>query len=380
MKILLDARTDILRFPGVARYAAELSGALANLFASTGDQLTVICNSAVRETIPESANIEIFGCDVPPDVSDSYGALDQILHAVHPDLYHTPNRICKPLETLPTVLTLHDCVPVKCAFETSPQERIAYLTSVGSALKTCTRSIVVTQATLDDIRELFPGDADKCRVIPHGVGAHFKPTSAAGHAEAEKALGYRRPMILYIGNTKRHKNLVALFRGYDRARKMLHGVRLVLGGYGCKPVARHKRAIEELGLEDLVAWIGEIPEALLPAVLSSATAFAMPSIYEGFCMSVVEAMACGAPVACSDIPAFREICGDTATYFDTKDPDSIAQALVTVVTDNIARNRNRAAAFEKVKRYTWDAAARATLDVYHEALAAWRASPPRSGE
>lgn len=373
MKVLLDARTDIPRFPGVGRYASELSCALAGLFASTGDQLALICNSAVRRNFPPGTGIELFDCDVAPDASGSCGALGRIVQAIKPDLYHTPNRICEPLRDLPTVLTLHDCVPVKCAFETTPQERIAYLTSVGSALKTCTRAIAVSQATLDDIRDLFPGDADKCRVIHHGIGEPFKPTSAADHAAVAKTLGYGRPMILYIGNNKRHKNLVELFRGYDRAREMLHGVRLVLGGFGCTPVPRHKRLIQELGLEDLVTWIGDIPEAELPAVFGSATAFVMPSLYEGFCMPVVEAMACGTPVACSDIPAFREVCGDAATYFDPKSPDSIAQALVTAVTDDIARDRNRAVAFEKVRGYTWAAAARATLDVYREALAAWRA-------
>lgn len=373
MKVLLDARTDIPRFPGVGRYAAELSCALAGLFATTGDRLALICNRAVRRTLPPGAGIEIFDCDVAPGSADSCGSLGRIVQAVQPDLYHTPNRVCEPLRDLPTVLTLHDCVPVKCAFETTPQERIAYLTSVGSAIKACTRAIAVSQATLADIGDLFPGDAAKCRVVAHGVGFPFKPTSAARHAAVAKSLGFARPMILYIGDNKRHKNLVALFRGYDRAREMLHGVRLVLGGYGCAPAPRHNRLIQELGLGELVTWIGDIPEAELPAVFGSAAAFAMPSLYEGFCMPVAEAMACGAPVACSDIPAFREVCGDAATYFDPKSPDSIAQALVTAVTDDIARDRNRAAAFEKARGYTWAAAARATLDVYREALAAWRA-------
>ena len=150
-------------------------------------------------------------------------------------------------------------------------------------------------------------------------------------------------------------------------------MQLVLGGYGCTPASRHTRLIKDLGLGDCVTWLGDIRPADLPAIFVSATAFVMPSLYEGFCMPVVEAMACGTPVACSDIPAFREVCGDAVTYFDPKNPDSIAQALVTAVTDDIARERNRASALEKVRGYTWTAAARATLDVYREALAAWRA-------
>ena len=378
MNILLDARTAIPRFPGVGRYALELSCALAGLFATTGDRLSLICNRAVNRAVPENTGIDVYECDVPPDAPDACGALGRIVQAAKPDIYHTPNRLCGPIPGLPAVLTLHDCVPVKCAFETTPQERIAYLTSVGSALKACTRAITVSQATLADIADLFPGDAGKCRVIPHGVGAPFKPTSAESHAAVAKSLGFSRPMILYIGDNKRHKNLVELFRGYDRAREMLHGVRLVLGGFGCKPAPRHTRLIREFGLEELVTWIGDVPEADLPALYGAAAAFVMPSLYEGFCMPVVEAMACGTPVACSDIPASREVCGDTAVYFDPREPDSIAQALVTAATDNIVRNRHRAAAFDKVRGYTWEAAAQATREVYLEALAAWQARASES--
>ena len=113
MKVLLDARTDIPRFPGVGRYASELSCALAGLFASTGDQLALICNSAVRRNFPPGTGIELFDCDFAPDASGSCGALGRIVQAIKPDLYHTPNRICEPLRDLPTVLTLHDCVTVK---------------------------------------------------------------------------------------------------------------------------------------------------------------------------------------------------------------------------------------------------------------------------
>ena len=103
MKVLLDARTDIPRFPGVGRYASELSCALAGLFASTGDQLALICNSAVRRNFPPGTGIELFDCDVAPDASGSCGALGRIVQAIKPDLYHTPNRICEPLRDLPTV-------------------------------------------------------------------------------------------------------------------------------------------------------------------------------------------------------------------------------------------------------------------------------------
>ena len=368
MNVLLDARTAIPRFPGIGRYAAELATALSDLFAKTGDTLTLIGNSACKLKFASNAHVTVVECDIPPEAPEGIGTIADIVKQTHPDIYHTPHRMCQPLLGMPTVLTLHDCVPVRCAFETTPQERIAYMTSVGSALKACTRAIAVSQTTLDDINILFPEDAAKCRVIPHGVAARFKPTKAAQHDAAAKDNHYKRPMLLYIGNNKRHKNLVELFRGYDRAAKLLHGVHLVLGGYGCAPLPRHTHLMQELGITDMVSWIGDITEEDIAAVIGSATAFVMPSLYEGFCLPVIEAMACGTPVACSDIPAFRETCGNTVTYFNPEDPESIAQALVTVVSDHIVRNRHRAAALERARDFKWDDVARKTLAVYQDAL------------
>ncbi len=368
MNILFDARTAIPRFPGIGRYAAELASALATLFEKTGDHLTLVGNSASVHSLTPAGNTTAIDCDVPPDSPKSFEAINQIIATVKPDLYHTPHRTCHPVESVPTVLTLHDCIPIRCPFETTPQERIAYLASVGSALRACTRGIAVSQTTLDDLVSLFPEDTNKCCVIHHGITKAFKPTKAAQHDAAAIANHYKRPALLYIGNSLRHKNLVELFRGYAHAKQMLHGVRLVLGGYGCTPLPRHTHLIKESGLSDFVTWIGEVTEDELPAVMGSATAFVMPSLYEGFSMALVEAMACGTPVACSDIPAFREICQDTVTYFDPESPESIAQALVTVTSDNIVRNRNRTAAINRTHDFNWNDAARQTLAVYHEAV------------
>ncbi len=367
MNVLFDARTAIPRFPGIGRYAAELASALAELFTKTGDTLTLIGNSASVHTLAAAENIVTLACDVPPDSPMSWSAINQIIETVKPSLYHTPHRICHPIESVPTVLTLHDCIPIRCPFETTPQERVAYLASVSSALRACTRAIAVSQTTLDDLRNLFPNDIEKCCVIHHGVNKVFKPTKPEQHAAAAISNHYKRPILLYIGNNLRHKNLVELFRGFARAKQMLHGVRLVLGGYGCTPLPRHTRLIKELDLEDFVTWIGEIMEAELPAVMGSATALVMPSLYEGFCMPVAEAMACGTPVACSDIPGLREICKETVTYFTPEDPESIAQALVTVATDNIVRNRNRTVALDRARSFDWNEVALKTRDVYQDA-------------
>lgn len=368
MKILFDARSAISRFPGIGRYAAELAPALADIIAETGDQLAIIANAESIDLLTASSNIQAVPCDVPSDAPESYQTVQALIAKIKPDVYHTPHRMCHPATGIATVLTVHDCIPVKCPFQTTPQERISFLTSVGSALRACTRAITVSQTTLDDLNEFFPGETEKCRVVHHGVDVHFSPTSAAQHDAAAKTNAYPRPALLYIGSNLRHKNLVELFRGFARARPLLHGVNLVLGGFGCTPVSRHSRLIESLELDDCLTWIGEVTEKDLPAVVGSATAFVMPSLYEGFGLPALEALACGTPVACSDIAALREVCAEAACYFDPTSPDAIAQALVSVVSDDIVRSRIRQEGLKRARDFTWRNAAQKTLAVYREAI------------
>ncbi len=375
MKILFDARTAVPKFPGIGRYSIELGAALAKIMPQTGDELVLLVNTNGRRLFDKLENAFIIETDDIPNSPVCSLAMMSIAKEVKADIYHTPNRICMPPAFLPTVLTVHDCAPIRCPYENSPQERIAFTTSMKSALKTCTRAIAVSEAMRTDVEELFPEAVGKISVVRHGVADAFKPSEHHKQELVAEKYGYSRPALLYIGNNKRHKNLIELFNGYARAENMIHGVGLVLAGYGCVHLARHKRCMTELGITDKITWIGEVLEEDLPDVISSATAFVMPSRYEGFCLPIAEAMACGTPVACSDIREFHEVAGDSATYFQASDPESIAQAIVTVVNDNIVRNRNRASGLERVQQYNWDTVARETMAVYKQALSQFQRTP-----
>ena len=375
MKILFDARTAVPKFPGIGRYSIELGAALAKIMPQTGDELVLLVNTNGRRLFDKLENAFIIETDDIPNSPVCSLAMMSIAKEVKADIYHTPNRICMPPAFLPTVLTVHDCAPIRCTYEYSPQERIAFTASMKSALKTCTRAIAVSEAMRTDVEELFPEAVGKISVVRHGVADAFKPSEHHKQELVAEKYGYSRPALLYIGNNKRHKNLIELFNGYARAENMIHGVGLVLAGYGCVHLARHKRCMTELGITDKITWIGEVLEEDLPDVISSATAFVMPSRYEGFCLPIAEAMACGTPVACSDIREFHEVAGDSATYFQASDPESIAQAIVTVVNDNIVRNRNRASGLERVQQYNWDTVARETMAVYKQALSQFQRTP-----
>ena len=372
MKILFDARPHFYRFSGTGRYSLELAAALDGLFRETGDKLLVVASHANAERFAERGLESVVESPVEESGSlDSQEIIKNIAAAECPDVYHTPNAVCPPLDGIPSVLTLHDCIPLRCSFESTPQERIAFAAETGAALKACSRAIAVSETVMADAREYFSAQAGKISVVRHGVSKAFGPVSAGVRESVSRRLGLPQPFVLYVGNTLRHKNLVALFRGYARAESLLHGIGLVLGGFGCEPAQRHLAAIAELGLQDSVKWIGHVSADDVPALFGAASAFVMPSLYEGFSMPIAEAMLCGTPVACSDIAAFREICGDdAATYFDPENPESIAQGLVTATRDDAARARTSAMGLERAKAFDWHEVALKTLNIYKEVLGA----------
>jgi glycosyltransferase involved in cell wall biosynthesis len=368
MKVLLDARTATSQFPGTGRYIIELASALSELFSETGDELVLIINQDAEEQFRKIKNAKIIKTTDTPNSAVCSTIVASMAKELKVDVYHTPNRVCIPPAFMPTVLTVHDCAPLRCPYENRLQERIAYTASMKYALATCSAVIVVSEATCSDVSELFPEAKGKITVVRHGVSQVFKPTTHQMRKAVMEKYGYTSPSLLYIGNNQRHKNLIELFSGFARAQGLIHGVKLVLAGYGCTPLQRHERRMNELGITEFVNWIGEIDEEDLPSLIGSATAFVMPSLYEGFGLTIVEAMACGTPVACSDLKVFHEIAHDCATFFNPEDTKSIAQALVTVATDNIVRNRHRALALERVRTLKWDTVAEETRSVYENAI------------
>jgi alpha-1,3-rhamnosyl/mannosyltransferase len=172
------------------------------------------------------------------------------------------------------------------------------------------------------------------------------------------------PYLLYVGSNKPHKNLPALVDAYARLPK---APLLVLAG-GEDPRYREARGrVNSFGLAGRVRFLGAIPESDLPALYSGAQAFIFPSDYEGVGFPPLEAMACGVPVACSDIPALRETVGDGALLFNSKDPAAIAAAIQRILTDPDLRTDLRGRGLRRAGELPWHRAAQQTLEIYHRA-------------
>jgi glycosyltransferase involved in cell wall biosynthesis len=210
------------------------------------------------------------------------------------------------------------------------------------------RLIAVSEATRADLVRVYGLSADRIDVVLHGVEADF---FALDRSRTE-------PYVLCVSTLHPHKNLDRLIRAYARRKR---DWRLTIAGMRGFFAEALDKLVRELGVADSVELTGWIPREELIQLYSRAQAFVYPSTFEGFGMPVLEAMAAGIPVACSDIPPLREVAGDAALFFDPLSEDEIAGALDRITTDTGLRARLTEAGPERARGFTWERAARETL-------------------
>ena len=370
MHILFDARAAIPYLPGIQRYATSLAAAIARRAGDGGDRLSLVVPAryALPE-VPASDRVQRIVCELSPFDPRQGRALADIAAACRPDVFHTPFYPVPSVPAVPSVLTMHDCVPMRCPSETSPQERLLFQSAARRALRECTLAISVSETTRHDSLVLFPEIRGKFRCIPNGVGPEFAPQPREACEDIARRLGIAGPYLLYVGSNRPHKNLATLVAGFAKARAQHPGLLLVLAGGACEPQRRDIEFSRFLGVEEAVLWPGHVDKADLPALFSGAQALVLPSCYEGFGLPILEAMACGTPVVCSNAPALRELGGNTVVTFDPHDAESIAEALHARLVDADARRRHIADGLSRATLYRWDNVAASTCDVYAAAIA-----------
>ncbi|HEV7772178.1 MAG TPA: glycosyltransferase family 1 protein [Conexibacter sp.] len=278
------------------------------------------------------------------------------------------------------VLTLHDLLWRELPELMAPPLRWATEALVVPAARRATRVVTGSEASRQAIVAQLGVPAERVVTTPYGLGSLPEPGDAArGRAGLDLD---RRPLALAVATDLPHKNLALLL---DALAGMPAPERPMLAfvGHGTDCGALRARA-RELGLEHDVRLLGGISSARLEDLYAAAALLVTPTRYEGFGLPVLEAMARGVPVACSDIPVLREVAGDeAAVWLDPGDAGTIAAAMRALLAGGADVERRRAAGRERAARFTWDATAQATAEVYEAAAAAvggaaGRASVPHS--
>ena len=290
------------------------------------------------------------------------------------DVFHSPHNILPRRVPCASVVTVHDVMSIeRPALHLQGLERLVkskyYQQAVWRALREATRLITVSQATADRVCALAPEAAPRVTVIRQGPDACFRPPEdlSAAQEQAARLTGDTSPYLLLVGAnapTKRHTLAIAAF-----AATVPAPWRLVL-------LQRQKardglvRLAERLHVLDRVVWLAEVERKDVVTLIQAAGALLQPSIYEGFGLPMLEAMACGCPVIASDIPPFREITGGAALLFPADDVGKFGHALREVVKSPVLRRSLSQQSLGRARDFSWDRCVRETLDVYHEAASA----------
>jgi glycosyltransferase involved in cell wall biosynthesis len=210
------------------------------------------------------------------------------------------------------------------------------------------RLIAVSEATRADLVRFYRLPPERIAVVPHGVNPEF---FALQRSDPER-------YVLCVSTLHPHKNLERLIRAYASSRR---DYKLVLAGMRGFHTDAIEKLVAGLGVGDSVKITGWLPRQELLRLYARASAFVYPSLFEGFGMPVLEALAAGLPVACSQIPPLREVAGDAALFFDPLDEAAIATALDRIVNDDVLRSRLATAGPERARSFTWKRAAEQTL-------------------
>ncbi|MBW2059899.1 MAG: glycosyltransferase family 4 protein, partial [Deltaproteobacteria bacterium] len=263
------------------------------------------------------------------------------------------------------VATVHDLIPVKAPELTTPKHRFVGRHLLPRMVRMADKVIAVSQATKNDLVSLFGKEAEKVKVVYEGVDPIYCPRAGAEVHKVKKKYRIESDYFLFIGNIEPRKNLETVLEAYSRSRAR-GAVRFVVAGKKGWMYEDFFRAVVEKGLEREVLFLGFVPDKDLPALLSGALFFAFPSLYEGFGLPVLEAMACGVPVITSNVSSLPEVVGDAAILIDPRNVEELAWRMEMLCDSMELRLELRKKGQERAKMFSWDKAARQTFEVYRE--------------
>ncbi len=303
-------------------------------------------------------------------------ALPLLARQARLDLLHGAVNVNPILPGCPTVVTIHDLSFMRYPQAFPPMQRAYLHSQVRRSARAARRVIAVSQATRQDVVDLFGVAPERIDVVYNGVDASFCPAPAGEVDAFRRRAGLPARFILHLGTLEPRKNLVRLVQAFAQVRAHDAGqppVKLVLaGGKGWDYDAIFAEVARQ-GLEQAVLFPGFIADLELAWWYRAAAVFVYPSLLEGFGLPVLEAMACGAPTVTSNLSSLPEVAGDAALLVDPTSVEALAAALLRLLADADLASELRSRGLAQAARFPWSRTAQETAAVYRRALA------PRAG-
>ncbi len=368
MSIYLDVSAAVHRRAGLGRYAESLAQALA---AEIPDELALFFNR--ERGIQPLAGLESLKHTT---VSLGYKPWRMLvwlgqrvrisLNRLVPGatLFHATEHLLMPLRGIPTVMTVHDLI-FRHLPEHHKQLNRWYLNwTMPLYCRRADHLIAVSEATRRDIIAAYRVPPEKVSVIYEAAAPHFRPQSEEEQVRVRRAYGLPERYILYVGTIEPRKNLERLLQAWVPLYQAHECPPLVIVGKRGWLSDGFFAALEACPAREGVILTGYVQDGDLPAVYSGATAFVFPSLYEGFGLPPLEAMACGTPVVCSNASSLPEVVGDAALLVDPLDGAALQQALRRLAADGELQGALRSQGLARSAAFTWRKAAQRTLSVY----------------
>jgi glycosyltransferase involved in cell wall biosynthesis len=291
-----------------------------------------------------------------------------VLHSTHHTLPLIGVR-CK------RVVTIHDVTFFRIADRYPPARRLYMQTLTRLSARAADRIIVPSRTVLDDVVRLLDVRPERVTPVYEAAGAQYRPVDPAEAQLIARRYSVDAPFVLSVGSLEPGKNRARIFHAMRRLRDEGLDYRLVAVGRRAWKYERELALIDELGMRDRIILPGYVAASDLPALYTAATAFVFPSLYEGFGLPVIEAMACGAPVLTSNVSATAEVAGDGALLVDPLSVGAIVDGLRRLLTDPALRSDLAKRGLQRSAAFSWRRAADETHDVYAE-VAAGAGTPP----
>ena len=366
MRIAIDARKyhDF----GIGTYIRNL---LKHLASSDHDtEYVVLCRPQDTEIIRQ------LGPTFTPvaEKARPYSIREQIalplrLLTARVSLFHAPHYVLPPLVPCRSIVTIHDCIHLM--FPQYLPNRMAYVyarASLAAAATRAARILTVSETSKSDILRYCNVPADRIIVIPNAIDDRLAtPPREEDIQRVRERYQLDGPFALYVGNIKPHKNLERLIDAFHLVRREgFERLKLLIIGDQISKFPSLRRAVDRYKLHKHVRFLGFVGDDTLAALYRLATVFVFPSLYEGFGLPPLEAMASGTPVVTSNVSSLPEVVGDAAVLVDPYSSKSIADGIQRVLVDPALRETLRIRGLERAKAFSWESSVQRTLAVYRE--------------
>lgn len=283
------------------------------------------------------------------------------------ELFHATDHLLPRLQRIPAVFTVYD-LTYRLTDTHTTLNRLFLTWMMPRFLRAARAVIVISEATRRDLLAHYRVPAEKVHRVYGGVAASFRRTSTDAMMAVRARYGLPTRFILSVGTIEPRKNYPRLLEAYRRLRDQGRTEGLVIvgkRGWRCEAFFERLRALD---LEGVVTLPGFVADEDLPALYSAAEVFAYPSLYEGFGLPPLEALACGTPVVVSNTSSLPEVVGDAGLLVPPDDAEALAAALTRLLDNPVLRAQLSARSFHQAAQFTWEATARHTLEIYQEVL------------